>query len=85
MTRTKCLILLLSTPTILAKMDVEMIMLHKEYKTCLWPLIISKAWKIFTFRFLCLFVRCVALRPKSTAMVMAGQSVHLTTFFHGQA
>ena len=27
----------------------------------------------------------VALRPKSTAMVMAGQSVHLTTHFPGQA
>ena len=27
----------------------------------------------------------VALRPKSTAMAMAGQSVHLTTLFHGQA
>ena len=27
----------------------------------------------------------VALRPKSTAMVMAGQSVHLTTLFPGQA
>ena len=26
-----------------------------------------------------------ALRPKSTAMVMAGRSVHLTTLFHGQA
>ena len=35
-----------------------------------------------------LFVCFVALRPKSTAimaMVMAGQSVHLTTFFPGQA
>ena len=30
----------------------------------------------------CLFV---ALRPKSTAMVMAGWSVHLTTLFPGQA
>ena len=29
----------------------------------------------------CLF----ALRPKSTAMVMAGRSVHLTTLFPGQA
>ena len=29
----------------------------------------------------CLFVCFVALRPKSTAMVMAGRSVHLTTFF----
>ena len=26
-----------------------------------------------------------ALRPKSTAMVIAGRSVHLTTFFPGQA
>ena len=29
----------------------------------------------------CLFACFVALRPKSTAMVMAGQSVHLTTLF----
>ena len=27
----------------------------------------------------------VALRPMSTAMVIAGRSVHLTTFFPGQA
>ena len=27
----------------------------------------------------------VALRPKSTAMVIAGRSVHLTTHFPGQA
>ena len=33
---------------------------------------------------LCLYV-FVALRPKSTAMVMVGQSVHLTTLFPGQA
>ena len=32
-----------------------------------------------------LFVCFVALRPKSTAMVMAGRSVHLTTLFSGQA
>ena len=32
-----------------------------------------------------IFVCFVALRPKSTAMVMAGRSVHLTTFFPGQA
>ena len=31
----------------------------------------------------CLFF--VALRPKSTAMVIAGRSVHLTTLFPGQA
>ena len=29
----------------------------------------------------CLFVCFVALRPKSTAMVIAGRSVHLTTRF----
>ena len=34
--------------------------------------------------FVC-FVCFVALRPKSTAMVMAGRSVHLTTLFLGQA
>ena len=32
-----------------------------------------------------LFVCFVALRPKSTTMVMAGRSVHLTTLFPGQA
>ena len=33
----------------------------------------------------CLFICFVALRPKSTAMVMAGLSVHLTKLFSGQA
>ena len=32
-----------------------------------------------------LFVCFVALRPRSTAMVIAGRSVHLTTLFPGQA
>ena len=32
-----------------------------------------------------LFFVFVALRPKSTAMVIAGGSVHLTTLFPGQA
>ena len=31
------------------------------------------------------FVVFVALRPMSTAMVIAGRSVHLTTLFPGQA
>ena len=35
-------------------------------------------------KFVC-FVCFVALRPKSTAMVIAGRSVHLTTLFPGQA
>ena len=34
--------------------------------------------------FVCLFVCFVVLRPKSTAMVIAGRSVHLTTFFLGK-
>ena len=33
----------------------------------------------------CLFVCFVALCPKSTAMVIAGRSVHLTTLLPGQA
>ena len=39
--------------------------------------VISKAWSVF--------VCFVALRLKSTAMVIAGRSVHLTTLFPGQA
>ena len=35
--------------------------------------------------FVCLFVCFVALSPKSTAMVIARRSVHLTTLFPGQA
>ena len=33
----------------------------------------------------CMYVCFLALRPKSTAMVIAGRSVHLTTLFPGQA
>ena len=33
----------------------------------------------------CWLVGFVALRPKSTAMVIEGRSVHLTTLFPGQA
>ena len=36
---------------------------------------------VHVFCFVCL----VALRPKSTAMVIAGRSVHLYTLFPGQA
>ena len=44
------------------------------------------AFKTVTLLFvLFLFVCFVALRPKSTAMVIAGRSVHLTTLFPGQA
>ena len=40
--------------------------------------------QIVTWLYVCLFC-FVALRLKSTAMVMAGRSVHLTTLFPGQA
>ena len=42
---------------------------------------VSKGAKIGNRYFVCF----VALRPKSTAMVIAGRSVHLTTLFPGQA
>ena len=44
-------------------------------------------WGIHTHKILrmLLFGWLVVLRPKSTAMAMAGQSVHLTTLFAGPA
>ena len=45
-------------------------------------IILSKAYPtLFEVGFVCLFVCC----PLSTAMVIAGRSVHLTTLFPGQA
>ena len=41
---------------------------------CIFPVPTRILWFVF-----------VALRPKSTAMVIAGRSVHLTTLFPGQA
>ena len=41
-------------------------------------------WFLFIHAWFFLFV-FVALRPMSTAMVIAGRSVHLTTLFPGQA
>ena len=40
---------------------------------------------LWNYHYTYLFVCFVALRPKSTAMVMAGQSFHLPTLFPGQA
>ena len=42
--------------------------------------VIAAGFVVFTYKGQYLFV-FVALRPKSTAMVMAGQSVHLTHTF----
>ena len=49
------------------------------------PIGVADAINIITFHVLWAFVCFVALRPKSTAVVMAGRSVHLTTLFPGQA
>ena len=46
---------------------------------CTWVTIID--YLFYAFVFVCF----VALRPKSTAMVIAGRSVHLITLFPGQA
>ena len=62
-----------SVPVILAGRSTLTLLLI--YSHCFIRLIIS---------FVC-FVCFVALRPKSTAMVIAGRSVHLTTLFPGQA
>ena len=41
--------------------------------------------KLQLFQNIVMLLVFVALRPKSTAMVIAGRSVHLTTLFPGQA
>ena len=48
---------------------------------------IPHCWKSHKFYLysVCLFVCFIALRPKSTAMVMAGRSINLTTLFPVQA
>ena len=48
------------------------------------PVTTARVVNLGTTTKLCLFV-FVALRPMSTAMVIAGRSVHLTTLFPGQA
>ena len=43
------------------------------------------SWLLFVIFIVLFCFVFVALRPKSTAMVIAGRSVHLTTLFPGQA
>ena len=43
------------------------------------------AGKFFMIFYVLIVVVFVALRPMSTAMVIAGRSVHITTLFPGQA
>ena len=57
-------------------------MVYQVHFNCI--LIDCTEFCLFVFLFVCLFV-FVALRPMSTAMVIAGRSVHLTTLFPGQA
>ena len=45
----------------------------------------DQAYKFKLILCIQMFVCFVALRPKSTAMVIAGRSVHLATLFPGQA
>ena len=52
-----------------------------EWSTDIGVKLTVKIGKMMTNTLFCLFVYFVALRPKSTAMVMAGRSVHLTTLF----
>ena len=48
--------------------------------------VLAVLWlSVFCVPWIGLFVCFVALRPKSTAMVIAGRSVHLATLFPGQA
>ena len=56
--------------------DLAVHIVHKKVFTCEGHLNVN---------ILCWLVGFVALRPKSTAMVIAGRSVHLTTLFPGQA
>ena len=51
---------------------------------CVYDVYLGLSFHSIAENFVCLFV-FVVLRPKSTAMVIAGRSVHLTTLFPGQA
>ena len=54
----------------------------------LWVFYVFSVFRLLclcTRLFMCALFVFVALRPKSTAMVIAGRSVHLTTLFLGQA
>ena len=62
---------------------VKLFSLKKNFKHDTQNTITKLTLEHFLFMFL--FVCFVALHPKSTAMVIAGRSVHLTTLFPGQA
>ena len=65
---------------------MRIVCLLKKYHTLFFSKIKERCHKVCPLlqTFVCLFV-FVALRPMSTAMVIAGRSVHLTTLLPGQA
>ena len=58
--------------------------LFSDISRPVWVIINSTNLHIYLCLFVC-FCLLVSLRPMSTAMVIAGRSVHLTTLFPGQA
>ena len=71
-------------PDQLASPEANPILVYSLFKR--WYKILKRLCELCTSSGKCfVFVCYVALRPKSTAMVMAGRSVHLTTLFPGQA
>ena len=60
--------------------------MNHEIITCYFTQVVEDLQfdAVWLIGFVCLFV-FVALRPMSTAMVIAGRSVHLTTLFPGLA
>ena len=52
---------------------------------CAYPCRPLQIFLVYQIAMIVCFFVFVALRPMSTAMVIAGRSVHLTTLFPGQA
>ena len=60
-------------------MDVSIVTLLRPMEFSIKLHTLKQGWSVVCF---CLFV---ALRPNSTALVMAERSVHITTLFSGQS
>ena len=63
---------------LLCNLIMDIMLLSYQPRVTVASCFVYKVIMIFLFVF-------VALRPMSTAMVIAGRSVHLTTLFPGQA
>ena len=66
------------------KTNLGAFFIQRVRKLLCYSLIFADKFYIFKLNGFWL-VGFVALRPKSTALVIAGRSVHLTTLFPGQA